>query len=128
MEKIIAQAPDFPYTFPGRIVGEGEWADPGNDATTFLTDIISTVVGLMTLIAGIFFFFILLSGAIGWISSGGDRQKIESARQRVFNGVIGIVVVVAAIFIIQIVGGVIGFPDILRPQVTIPRLFPGGGP
>ena len=80
----------------------------------------------MTLIAGIFFFFILLSGAIGWISSGGDRQKIESARQRVFNGVIGIVVVVAAIFIVQFAGGIIGFPDILNPESTISRLYSGG--
>ena len=125
MEKMIAL---IEHQIPGTVTGEGPFGGPGDQSLPLLTQIISIAIGLMTLIAGIYFFFILLSGAIGWISSGGDRQKIESARQRVFNGVIGIVVVVAAIFIIQIVGGVIGFPDILRPQVTIPRLFPGGGP
>lgn len=124
MEKILSQVP---YNIPGRITGLGEFADPGGQAPSNFVRIVSVVIGLMTLIAGVFFFFILLSGAIGWISAGGDRQKIESARQRIFNGVIGIVVVVAAIFIVRITGGVIGFPDILNPESTISRLYPGGG-
>ena len=74
---------------------------------------ISSTVGLMTIIAIIWFVFVFFIGAIGIITAGGDKQALESARKKIITGIIGIVVVVAAIFIIKFVGFLIGIPNIL---------------
>ena len=55
----------------------------------------------------------IITGSIGIISSGGDKAALESARKRITTGVIGFVVVVAAIFIVQLIGRLIGIPNIL---------------
>ena len=58
--------------------------------------------------------FTIITGAVSIISSGGDKQALESARKRITNGIIGLVIVLVAIFIIQIVGYLLGIDDILN--------------
>ena len=75
---------------------------------------ISSVIGLMTIIAIIWFVFLIMGGAISIITSGGDKQALESAKKKISSGIIGLVVTVLAIFIIQLIGAIIGIPDILN--------------
>ncbi len=93
--------------------------EKGQDATTIFTKFISSAIGLMTVIAIIWFIFVLIMGAIGIISSGGDKASLETARKRITTGIVGLVVVIAAIFIIDLIGRLIGLPDIL----DLPTLF-----
>ena len=87
--------------------------DEGQSAPEVFTNFISSAIGLMTIIAIIWFVLLMIIGAIGIISSGGDKTALESARKRITTGVIGFVVVVAAIFIVQLIGKIIGIPNIL---------------
>ncbi len=41
--------------------------------------------------------YYLLSGAFSWISSGGDKEAIESARGKIQSAVIGLVLIVAVL-------------------------------
>lgn len=75
---------------------------------------ISSTIGLMTIIAIVWFIFVLITGAIGWISAGGDKAAVEAARKKITSGLIGLVVVVAAIFIIDLIGYLIGIENILN--------------
>jgi hypothetical protein len=89
---------------------------------------ISGAIGLMTAIAMIWFIFNFIIGAIGIISAGGDKGKVESARNKITTGLAGIVVVIASIFIIQAFGSLIGIGDIiLNPTSIIDSLNPTGG-
>lgn len=125
---MINKLAQVPHTIPGNIRGLGEYGLEGlgaEDAPSRFNQFISYTVGLLTVIAGIYFFFILITGAIQWISSGGDKAKVSDARDRVTMGVIGMIVVVAAIFIVQIAGDFLGFPGILDPaNIIIQRLSP----
>jgi hypothetical protein len=96
---------------------------PGQAPSIFNSFLTSTI-GILTVIAGIWFFFVLITGAIMWIGAGGDKGKVAEARQRITMGIIGMVVVVAALFIADIVGGLLGFPDILDPGSLIQVLGP----
>lgn len=49
-------------------------------------------------------FFIIFSG-IQWITSGGDKQKLQNARNRLTYAIVGLIVVLLAIFIIRLIGG-----------------------
>jgi hypothetical protein len=88
-------------------------------AIGIFTKFLSSTIGLITIIAIIWFVFIFFTGAISWITAGGDKAALESARKKITSGLIGLVVTVAAIFIIQLVGTLIGIPNILR----LPELF-----
>lgn len=80
------------------------------------TKFISSAIGLMTIIAIIWFIFNFITGAIGIIASGGDKQALESAKKKLTTGIIGLVVVIAAVFIIDLIGTLLGIPDILNIQ------------
>ncbi len=98
-----------------------ETASPTEGISIF-TQFVSSVIGLMTIIAIIWFVFKFISGAIGIISSGGDKASLENARKNITTGIIGLVVVIAALFVIDLVGALIGIPDILNLEVLFSRL------
>ena len=110
----------------GTINAIGELGNPGTEAPGLFVSIISGTIGLLTIIAGIYFAFILITGAISWIGAGGDSQKLENARKKITNGAIGIAIVVAAIFAVEIVGQLLVFDYILDPAAIISTLTPGG--
>lgn len=103
----------------GQLRGVGplgfENSDPSSAVKVF-SNFISGVIGVLTIIAIIWAVFTLIMGAIGIISSGGDKQALESARKKITNGIIGLVVVIISLFIIQIIGYLLGITDILNIQ------------
>lgn len=84
--------------------------DPG--ATAF-TNFLSKTIGILTVIAFIWFIFTLFTGAISWLSSGGDKTKLQNAQKQITNGIIGLVIVISAIFLMKIIGTIFGI-DILN--------------
>lgn len=83
-------------------------------AISTFSKFISSAIGLMTIIAIIWFIFTFFIGAIGIITAGGDKQALESSRKKIVNGIIGFVVTIAAIFVIRLIGALLGLPDILN--------------
>jgi len=107
----------------GPLEGVGPLGAPGGagGAATLFNNIISSVIGLITIIAGIWFVFLLITGAIGIMSAGGDKAAMEEARKRITTGLIGLIVVVAGIFLVDLIGGFLGL-DILQPAQQIINL------
>ena len=114
MRNLIAQV-EKPLGSPFTGIGEGPLSTGENALQTF-TKFISNTIGLLTIIAVIWFVFVLITGAIGMIGAGGDKAALESSRKRITSGLIGMVVVVAGIFIVDLVGRLLGIPDILNIQ------------
>lgn len=96
--------------------GIGPLSKPGDigNAANLFNQTISIVVGVLTVSAGIWFIFQFFIGAFGWVTSGGDKAKLQEARSRIVQSIIGLVVVIAGIFIIQLIGSFLGL-DILKP-------------
>jgi len=97
----------------GGFQGFGPLGNPGGSGIDIFSNFISSVIGLLTIIAVIWFIFVLITGAIGMISAGGDKAQLESARKRITSGLIGLVVVISAVFILDFVGFLFGI-DILN--------------
>ena len=115
---LLAQAPKSLGFFEGLgPLGSGTigWSevcgDAGNAACIF-TKFISTAIGIMTVVAFIWFIFNLFIGAIGWLSSGGDKQKLQEAQKKITTNLTGLVIVVSAIFLTKIISLIFGI-DIL---------------
>lgn len=93
----------------GGFTGIGTLGKPSNGGAFLdFSKIISMAIGVMTLVAFIWFAFVLITGAISIIGSGGDKQAFESAKKRITNGIIGLVIVVASIFLLDLIGMIIG--------------------
>jgi hypothetical protein len=89
--------------------------------------LLSAVIGFLTIVAGLLFIFHFVVGALNWVSAGGEQGKIQKARDKMTQGVVGLVVIVISYALIGIVGSVVGL-DLLRPGKQIyERLNPNTG-
>lgn len=105
----------------------GEIVEPGGYPTRFnffdlFFKIISAIVGIMTIVAAIWFVFQFFIGAIQILASSGDKTKMQEASAKITYAVIGIVIVIGAIFFISLVGSLTGL-KILGPWEFITDLW-----
>ena len=70
--------------------------------------LIGNLLAIGYFIAGVFFLFNLLVGGIQYVNSGCDPKSRESARGRITNAFLGLVIVVAAFAVTLIVERVFG--------------------
>ncbi len=92
--------------------------DPGASA---FTNFITKTVGVLTVVAFIWFIFVLFTGAISWLSSGGDKAKLQEAQKKITTSLVGLIIVISAIFLIKLIGNMFGI-DILNLTSFITNL------
>lgn len=78
-----------------------------------LATVLQTAVALAFFLAVIFCLIVLLWSGWNWMSSGGDKQKLQQARQRLVYAIIGLAVVFLSLLIMQVLGKFFGI-DILQ--------------
>lgn len=71
--------------------------------TQFLENFLSAIIMLGLVIAGVTFLFMLILGGIEWITAGGDKARVESARRRIANALIGILITFSFYVIVYLV-------------------------
>ena len=54
----------------------------------------------------------MILGAIEWISSGGDSGKVEKARSRIMNSVIGLIILAAILAVFNLVASFLGITSL----------------
>lgn len=82
--------------------------------------VISGVITILLIAAAIIALFFLIWGGIRWITSGGDKSKVDEARKTIIASIIGLVIALLAFFIITIVLGIFGLSltDLRLPQIV----------
>ncbi len=103
-QKLLAQLtnPVLPVLGGGSAI-----ADP--EAGTKLTSsIVSSLASALLIISFLMLFIYLITGGIAWLTSEGDKSKLESARNRITNAIIGIVIVAASWALFTLAGQFIG--------------------
>ncbi len=65
------------------------------------------VLGIRLVLVGAAFLLLayLFYGGISWITSGGDKEKIEKARNTLTNAIIGIFIVIGSLTVFQVLTG-----------------------
>lgn len=61
-----------------------------------LGSFVSKSFSAILLVAGLATFLYLVYGGIQWIMSGGDKGKLEDARNKITSGIIGLAIVASA--------------------------------
>ncbi len=94
-----------------------------------LADILTFAIRAFFAIAGIAALFYMLIGAFGWVTSGGDKDSITAARERIQAAVVGMILIVAVLAIIWTLEQVIFKRRVclgLSCPVTLPGLIETG--
>ena len=78
------------------------------NAGEFFGLLIPALVSLGLVIGVIVFIFYFLTGAISWISSGGDKMKIEQAKSKLTTALIGLIILLSFIAIISLLEAFFG--------------------
>jgi len=70
--------------------------------------VISFIIGFIIVIAFILALFFIVLGGIQWITSGGDKGKVDAARNHIIAAVIGLIIVALSFVIINVVLSALG--------------------
>lgn len=84
--------------------------------------IIANVWKASVTLGSVFFVLYFAMGSLRWITSAGDKAKLESGRQMITNGLIGILLLAASVAIIQLLGGILQLPFFDQLTFTIPTI------
>lgn len=69
------------------------------DIRTTISKIINVALGLLGIVAVV----IMLIGGFEWMTAGGNEEKVTSAKQRIFMGILGLAIILSAYAIAKFV-------------------------
>lgn len=91
-----------------------------------LGGILTFVIRLFFVIAGLAALFYLLLGALAWVTSGGSKDAVEGAQKKIIAAVVGVVLIVVVLSIIVTLERIVFNCAIcfgLSCEVTIPSII-----
>lgn len=94
----------------------------GQVKITEIGQLISALVGTLLIVSALLAFMYLILGGIQWITSGGDKAGMETARNKVTHAIVGLIIVGAAWAIMVLVQNFLGV-TIIGGTVTLPKPF-----
>lgn len=103
--KILASYVDYkPLTGPGMVPGA-----TAQTATAKLDSFISNVIALLSVVAIIYFALQIIFAGYAFMSAEGDKNKLEQARNRLTNGVLGLFITIIALSLASLIAWLFGF-------------------
>lgn len=85
------------------------------------TNFISAIVVFITVVAGLYALWQFISGGFGYISSGGDKAKVQQSTQQITMAILGLVVIGASFILGSLIGKLLFGPsfDLLSPTLQV---------
>ncbi len=87
---------------------------------TSIGSIVSFLVAFIIVIAFLAALFYIVLGAFQWITSGGDKGKVDSARNHIIAAILGLIIIALSFVIINVVLAALGLGNLT--DLRIPTL------
>lgn len=88
--------------------------------------VLTFIIRMFFIISGLIAVLYLLLGAMAWITSGGNKESVDKAREKIQAALIGVILLFAVLAIIGVIENVLGigmgitksiqFPQLIRPN------------
>lgn len=109
LSKLLADAVIYPrLTGPGIVPG-----DDISKGVNSLETIISNIIGLLTVVAVIYFIFQVIFAGYGFINSQGDPKATEAAQKKLTYSILGLVIIVIAVGLGTLIADLLGIKYVL---------------
>ncbi len=93
--------------------GETIQKPPNIPSSTEFGNIVGNSLSILIGIAVFASFIFIILGGISWITSGGDKQKLEKARGTIVFAIIGLIISISAFTIIHFLGRILNVPSLV---------------
>jgi len=117
MNKLLAATTEYPWE------GIGGLSQRQDDPIGALAKALSGVIGFLTLVGAIYFVIQIILAGYGWISAGGDSGQLENAQKKIWQSVLGLVIIILAMVFVSLVGYLLGGIDFLNFSGNLRNLF-----
>jgi len=94
---------------------------PGADSAATTENLLSKILGILTVIAFIYFAFQIIFAGLALISTEGDKNKAEAAKKRLTDGVLGLTIVVLSMGIGSLLATLLGIPNVFNLVNSLPK-------
>ena len=103
MDKVYAQALNFPggFSVTGPATG-----------FTDIASVINKILQYVFVFAGMGLLLMIISAGFSMLTSAGDSKKLDAAKQRLTNAVVGFIIILTAYWVTQIAGNIFGITQI----------------
>jgi len=91
-----------------------------------LAEVLTFLIRGFFILAGIMALLMLLLGALAWVTSGGSKENVDKARDKITAAVLGLIIIVAVLAIIVTMEQVVFGGNLclgLSCAITIPSLL-----
>ena len=91
-----------------------------------LGDILTFLIRAFFIVAGLAALFFLLLGSLSWVTSGGNKENVDKARDKITNALVGLILIVAVLAVIVTLEQVVFGNNLclgLSCPITIPSLL-----
>lgn len=105
---------------PVNIVAPDKSVLPSN---TGIGQVVSVLIAFLVVVAVLAALLYIVLGAIQWITSGGDKTKVEAARNHIIAAIVGLVIIALSFVILNIVTNLLGIGNIT--SLNIKSVIPG---
>jgi hypothetical protein len=87
-----------------------------NQVLTFMIRIFFIMSGLVALLY-------LLMGAMAWITSGGNKESVDKAREKIQAALIGLILLFAVLAIVSLLENILGIGMGITKSIQFPQLI-----
>ncbi len=105
--------------------GEGYGINPSPETSTdvLVSKILSNVIVIIFSVSALIFIVMLVWGALEWVLSGGEKEKLQSAQKRITTAIVGFIILALVFLLARVIGTLIGFNPL--QELRIPALGQG---
>ncbi len=82
--------------------------------------IVSAIIGFMYIIGFLTALIYLITGGFYWITSAGDKNNLESARNRITQAILGLIVIFSTYAVMSLLANFVGWTDF--PTIPFPTM------
>jgi hypothetical protein len=91
-----------------------------------LSEILGFVIRGFFILAGLAAILYLLLGAFSWITSGGSKENVEKAREKIQAAVLGLIIIFIVLSLVVLVENIFNFGLGISREIKIPTLSISG--
>lgn len=95
---------------------------PANMQIQDVGKLLTSAIQVAFIVAGILTFAFLVIGGIEWLTSGGDKTKTETARNRITAALVGLAIIAASWALMQLISYFFGI-NVFSGVVDIPKPY-----
>lgn len=85
--------------------------------------VLTFIIRLFFIVAGLVALIYLLLGAFGWITSGGSKEAIDKAREKIQASIVGLILIFVVLSIVIVIENILGIGLGISKEIVFPKLI-----